>query len=171
MGDYAWDLSVLCYSDADFAGDIKDSKSTSGCYLALVGPRTFIPIAAMSKKQSVVSHSSTESEIVSLEQGMRSEALPFLTLWEYVTAMMKNDTRARGKHQATLAAVPATGGMQPSGKPAGGSDSAHGDDERPKSFVSPWIQALSQEFADPQHKSPCTGTFWYTSEQGQFYLM
>ena len=103
VGNEAWELSVLCYSDADFAGDIKDSKSTSGCYLALVASHTFVPIAALSKKQSVVSHSSTESEIVSLEQGMRSEALPFLTLWEYVTAMFKSDTRMKGKYKKECA--------------------------------------------------------------------
>ena len=70
------ELKLACFSDADFAGDAKDSKSTSGCYLALVGTHTFIPVSAMSKKQGVGSHSSTESEIVSLEQGLRSEALP-----------------------------------------------------------------------------------------------
>ena len=111
VGNAAWELSVMCYSDADFAGDIKDSKSTSGCYIALVGTSTFVPIAAMSKKQSVVSHSSTESEIVSLEQGMRSEALPFLTLWEYVVAMFAKDNRAKGQFQTPLSAVPAAGGI------------------------------------------------------------
>ena len=114
VGNTAAELAILWFSDADFAGDIKDSKSTSGCYLALCGPHTFVPIAAMSKKQSVVSHSSTESEIVSLEQGMRSEALPLLTLWEYVVAMFKGDKRMKGKYekewQNPLAAVPATGG-------------------------------------------------------------
>ena len=108
-------MRIDMFADADFAGDIKDSKSTSGCYLALCGPRTFIPIAAMSTKQSVVSHSSTESEIVSLEQGMRSEALPLLTLWEYVVAMFKGDKRMKGKYEKEwknpFAAVPATMGM------------------------------------------------------------
>ena len=61
----------MVYADADFAGDTISSKSTSGAYIALIGKHTFIPLGAFSKKQAVVSHSSTESEIVSLEQALR----------------------------------------------------------------------------------------------------
>jgi hypothetical protein len=87
-GDEANQLSLMVYADADFDGDIVSSKSTSGAYLALVGKRTFIPLGSFSKKQAVVSHSSTESEIVALEQAIRAEALPLLTLWEHVVTML-----------------------------------------------------------------------------------
>ena len=56
----------LC-QDSDFAGDLEDSKSTSGGALCVLGSHTFVPISWMCKKQTSVSHSSTESEIISLD--------------------------------------------------------------------------------------------------------
>ena len=38
----------------------------------------------MCKKQTLVSHSSTESEILSLDAGLRMEGLPALDLWDVV---------------------------------------------------------------------------------------
>ena len=49
--------------DSDFAGDLEDSKSTSGGVLCIFGSRTFVPVSWMCKKQTSVSHSSTESEV------------------------------------------------------------------------------------------------------------
>jgi hypothetical protein len=95
VGDYAKDLTVALFTDADFAGDTKSSKSTSAVYLAIVGPRTFIPVMASSKKQSAVSHSSTESEIIALEYGLRSEGLPVLTFWEHVVKLLHGN-QAKG---------------------------------------------------------------------------
>ena len=78
----------MLYSDADFAGDTQTAKSTSGCYLAIVGPNTFAPITASCKKQTCVSHSSTESEIVAAEQAIRTEGLQALAFWELVTELL-----------------------------------------------------------------------------------
>ena len=36
--------------DSDFAGDLEDSKSTSGGTLCVVGSHTFVPISCMCKK-------------------------------------------------------------------------------------------------------------------------
>ena len=44
---------IIAYSDADFAGDIKDRKSTSG-YIILMGNS---PISWSSKKQTIVATS------------------------------------------------------------------------------------------------------------------
>ena len=52
------------FQDSDFAGDLEDSKSTSGGTLCVFGIHTFVPINWMCKKQTSVSHSSTESEII-----------------------------------------------------------------------------------------------------------
>ena len=82
MGDSIDDLKIVMYCDADFAGDRKDSKSTSGGLVALVGPNSFAVVSALSKKQAVVSHSSTEAEVVSLDVVLRNEGLPILTFWE-----------------------------------------------------------------------------------------
>ena len=43
-----------------------------------------MPIASLRKKQTVVSHSSTESEIISMEIALRSEAIPILSFWDLV---------------------------------------------------------------------------------------
>jgi hypothetical protein len=77
------------FVDASFAGDLQDSKSTSGMYLCLVGPNTFVPISWLCKKQGAVSHSSTESEVISLESSLRQEGLPALMLWEIVVQVFK----------------------------------------------------------------------------------
>ena len=47
----------------------------------LVGPRTFVPLSWICKKQGDVSHSSTEAEIIALDTMMRLEGLPALSLW------------------------------------------------------------------------------------------
>ena len=68
------------FQDSDFAGNLEDSKSTSGGVLCIFGSRTFIPISWMCKKQISVCHSSTESEIISLDAGLRMDGLPTLEL-------------------------------------------------------------------------------------------
>ena len=57
------------FQDSDFAGDLEDSKSSSGRTLFVFGSHTFVPISWMCKKQTSVSRSSTESEIISLDAG------------------------------------------------------------------------------------------------------
>ena len=54
------------FQDSDFAGDLEDSKLTSGEILFIFGSRKFVPRSWMCKKQTSVSHSSTESEVISL---------------------------------------------------------------------------------------------------------
>ena len=63
------------FQDSDFAGDLEDSKSTSGGVLCIFGSRTLVPKSWMCKKQSSVSHRSTESEIISLDAGLRVDGL------------------------------------------------------------------------------------------------
>ena len=60
------------------SGDLEDSKSTSGGTLCVFGSHTLVPINWMCKKQTSVSHSSTESEIISLDTGLRLDGLPAL---------------------------------------------------------------------------------------------
>ena len=47
------------FQDSDFAGDLEDSKSTSGGTLCVFGSHIFVSISWMFKKQTSVSHSST----------------------------------------------------------------------------------------------------------------
>ena len=54
---------------------------------------TFVPISWMCKKQTSVSHSSTESEIISLDAGLRLDWLPALELWDLIVSVLENTTQ------------------------------------------------------------------------------
>ena len=66
--------------DADVAGNFTDSISKSGVVLCIFGSRTIVPIPWACKKQTAVSHSSTEAEIISLDAGLRMEGTPATNL-------------------------------------------------------------------------------------------
>ena len=78
------------FQDSDFAGDLEDSNSTSGGTLCVFGSHTFVPISWMCKKQTSVSHSSTESEIISLDTGLRLDGLLALELWDPIVSVFGN---------------------------------------------------------------------------------
>ena len=82
VGDGPDELELRLFSDADFAGDRATMKSTSGVFLALYGPHTFFPLTSQSKKQTCVSHSTVEAEIVAADHAIRTAGLPALPLWE-----------------------------------------------------------------------------------------
>ena len=63
VGNTAKQCRLGLFQDSDFAGDLEDSKSTSGGTLCVFGSHTFVPISWMCKKQTSVSHRSTEAEI------------------------------------------------------------------------------------------------------------
>ena len=75
-----------------FAGDLEDSKSTSGGTLCVFGSHTFVPISWMCKKQTAVSHSSTESEIISLDAGLRLDGIPALNWWDLIVTVLHGNT-------------------------------------------------------------------------------
>ena len=62
--------------------------------MCVFGSHTFVPISWMCKKQTSVSHSSTESEIISLDAGLRSDGLPALELWDLIVSVLGNMTRS-----------------------------------------------------------------------------
>ena len=47
----------------------------------------------MCKKQTSVSHSSTESEIISLDAGLRLDGIPALDLWDLIVSVLGNVSR------------------------------------------------------------------------------
>ena len=81
VGNTAKQCSLGLFQDSDFAGDLEDSKSTSGRILFIFGSHTFVPKGWMCKKQTAVSHSSTESEIISRDTGLRLDGLLALERW------------------------------------------------------------------------------------------
>ena len=90
VGNTAKQCRLGLFQDSDFAGDLEDSKSTSGGTLCIFGSHTFVPISWMCKKQTSVSHSSTESEIISLDTGLRLDGLPALELWDLIVSVLGN---------------------------------------------------------------------------------
>ena len=93
MGNIVKQCRLGLIQDSDFAGDLEDSKSTSGGTLCIFGSHTFVPISWMCKKQTSVSHSSTESEIISLDTGLRLDGLLALELWDLIISVLGNISR------------------------------------------------------------------------------
>ena len=93
VGNTAKQCRLGLFQDSDFAGDLEDSKSTSGGTLCVFGSHTFVPISWMCKKQTAVSHSSTDSEIISLDAGLRLDGIPALDLWDLIVLALGNTTQ------------------------------------------------------------------------------
>ena len=90
VGNTAKQCRLGLFQDSDFGRDLEDLKSTSGGTLCVFGSHTFVPISWMCKKQTSVSHSSTESEIISLDAGLRLDSMPALDLWDLIVAVLGN---------------------------------------------------------------------------------
>ena len=71
VGNTAQQCRLGLFQDSDFAGDLEDSK-----------PTTFVPMSWLCKKQTSVSHSPTEGEIISLDGCLRMDGIPALDLWD-----------------------------------------------------------------------------------------
>ena len=93
VGNTAKECRLGLFQDSDFAGDLEDSKSTSVGTLCVFGSHTFVPISCMCKKQTAVSHSSTESEIISLDTGLRLDGLLALEFWDLIVSVLGNISR------------------------------------------------------------------------------
>ena len=90
VGNTAKQCRLGLFQDSDFAGDLEDSKSTSGGTLCVWGSHTFVPISRMCKKQPSVSHSSTESEIISMDAGLRLDGISAPDSWDLIVAVLGN---------------------------------------------------------------------------------
>ena len=93
VGNTAKQRRLGLFQDSDFVGDLEDSKSTSGGTLCVFGNHTFVPISWMCKKQTAVSHSSTQSKIISLDTGLRLDGLLALELWDLIVSVLGNVSR------------------------------------------------------------------------------
>ena len=90
IGDRINECKLWLFSDADWSGE-HDRKSTSGCALYLVGPNTYCPLNAFSKKQTSITMSSTESEVISANHGVRAQGIPSLSLWMFLWRQVEVD--------------------------------------------------------------------------------
>ena len=80
IGDSRDKLFPHFFADVDFAGDVDTQRSTSGFFSVVRGPNSSFTISVGSKRQSCVSHSTPESELVAADFGLRSDGLPSLSL-------------------------------------------------------------------------------------------
>ena len=71
-----WD----CFKTPILREILRTQKSTSSGTLCVFGSHTFVPTSWMCRKQTSVSHSSTESEIISLDAGLRVDGILALDL-------------------------------------------------------------------------------------------
>ena len=101
MGNTAKQCRLGLFQDSDFARDLEDSKSTSGGTLCAFESHTSVPISWMCEKQTSVSHSSRESEIISLDEGLRLDGIPSLDLWDLIVAVLGNTNQSH-KEQGDL---------------------------------------------------------------------
>ena len=99
-------MQVGTFQESDFAGDLEDSKSASGGTYCVFGNHTFVPISWMCKKQTSVSHRSTEAEIIFLDAVLRMDGIPAPDLWELVTEVFHSSTnqfkKSKGRAQGNL---------------------------------------------------------------------
>ena len=94
---------LALFYDASFAGDLRDSKSTSGGLLCFVGPITYVPVSWLCENQTAVSHSTSEAEVISFDAGARLEGLPALILWDLVIDVFEPTSKPKSPSALTSA--------------------------------------------------------------------
>ena len=107
IGDPVSECRLWCFADSDHAGEY-DNKSTTGCFLVLIGPNTYFPLTAFSKKQTSVSMSSTEAEVVAANISLRAVGLPSSGLWAYLQNAGGDPARNKKDKQSTPEGLPIT---------------------------------------------------------------
>ena len=58
--------------------------------MSLPRSHKLVPIGWMCKREIVVCHSSTESDIISLDIGLKLDGLPALELWDLIVSVLEN---------------------------------------------------------------------------------
>ena len=84
VGNNAKSCRLALFQDSDFAASVGT--------LCIFGSHTFFPISWMCKKQTTVSRSSTESEIISLDASFRMDGEPALDLWDLIVTVLHGNT-------------------------------------------------------------------------------
>ena len=82
-------MQVVAYADADFGNDKITHRSTTGGLSCFIGKNSYFAISACSKKQTAVSHSTPEAEVVAADHVVRTEGLPLLDVVEALTGKPK----------------------------------------------------------------------------------
>ena len=89
MGKTAQHFRLGLLHDSDFAGALKTQNRPWGEFYVPLEVEHSVARAWMCKKQTSVSHSSTESEVISSDAGLRMDGIPALDLWDLVIEVRK----------------------------------------------------------------------------------
>ena len=81
-GDDAETVQPHVYADADLAGCAATQRSTTGIHAQLEGPLTRWSISGTSKRQSAVSSSTPEAEMVAGHHAFNKVIIPQMDLWQ-----------------------------------------------------------------------------------------
>ena len=113
----------------------------------------FVPTSWMCKKLTSFSHTSTESEIISLDAGLRLNGVPALDLWDLIVAVLHGNTYQSNQarrdlctNQTEVRAVPRK--LQTRKKSHGMIDDLDNVDFIPSNVNSPHQEALLYVFED-----------------------
>ena len=76
---------------------LKNQNQHQEEHYAFFGSHTFVTISWICKKQTSVSHSPTEAEIISLDAGLLIDGIPALDLWDLVKEVFHSLQNPLGK--------------------------------------------------------------------------
>jgi hypothetical protein len=80
VGDDLRDCVLVGHADADFASHKKTSKSTSGAWVFLKGPRAAMVLSYTCNRQGCVATSTPEADIISAERCVRKDLAPLAVI-------------------------------------------------------------------------------------------
>ena len=89
----------VCFKTQTLLATLRTQKSTSNGVLCIFESRTFVPVSWCARNKRQVSRSSIESEIISLDVGLRMDGLFALDLWDIVIEVLhSNKDKTQLKH-------------------------------------------------------------------------
>ena len=89
-GLHSWhECKLGLIHEADVAGGLTESKSTSGGMLCIFGDHVFVSFSWAFKKRTAVSHSSTDAEVILLDIGLRMGGLLGLMMQDIVSDVLE----------------------------------------------------------------------------------
>ena len=80
----------VCFKTQILLATLRTQNQLRRWILCIIGSRTFVSIIWMCKKQTSVYHSSADSEIISLDAGLRMDGLFALDLWNVVIEVFRS---------------------------------------------------------------------------------
>ena len=90
VGNTAKQCRLGLFQDSDFAGDLEDSKSTSGGTLYIFGSHTFVSTSWMCKKHFQFRTVPKNQKSFFFDAGLSLDGIPALDFWDLIVAVLEN---------------------------------------------------------------------------------